>query len=134
MLNLTTSLLHPSLLLQDILLQMYDFNHKPEHWNVKNVGYYRQNKKNDVHAWGGGRTRRLLGAAYTLAFLCLLRFDEVLKIQVQDIKIILKEKMKVTLPFRKTHQFGGRKFSLAVPILQLSLLGRYQTLLSVLAP
>jgi hypothetical protein len=100
---------------------MYDFNHKPEHYNVKNVGYYRQNKKNDVHAWGGGRTRRLLGAAYALAFLCLLRFDEVLKIQVQDIEVFSKEKIKVTLPFRKTHQFGGMKFVWLFLFLQLSL-------------
>jgi len=93
----------------DILMDMYDFNHKPAHWDIKNAGYFRRNKKGDVHAWGGGRTRRLLGAAYTLSFLCLLWFDEVLKIQMQHIEFISAEKMKVTLPFRKTHQFGDIK-------------------------
>jgi hypothetical protein len=100
---------------------MYDFNHKPEHYDIKSVGYYCQNKKDNIHAWGGGQTCHLLGAAYTLAFLCLLRFDEVLKIQVQDIEILSRDKIKVTLPFQKTHQFGGMKFCLAVPILQLTL-------------
>jgi hypothetical protein len=85
------------------------------------VGYYCQNKKDNIHAWGGGQTCHLLGAAYTLAFLCLLCFDEVLKIQVQDIEILSRDKIKVTLPFQKTHQFGGMKFCLAVPILQLTL-------------
>jgi hypothetical protein len=86
---------------------MYDFNHKPEHWDIKSVGYYRENKKSDIHAWGGGRTRRLLQAAYTFAFLCLLRFDEVLKIQMNHIEIVSKTHIKLMLPFRKTHQFGG---------------------------
>ena len=93
--------------MQDILLKMYDFNHKPEHWDIKDTGYYRRNRKSDAQAWGGGRTRRLLGVAFTLAFLCLLRFDEVLKIEMHHIEFISREKMKLTLPFRKTHQFGG---------------------------
>jgi len=86
---------------------MYDFNHKPEHWDIKDTGYYRRNRKSDAQVWGGGRTRRLLGAAFTLAFLCLLRFDEVLKIEMHHIELISREKIKLTLPFRKTHQFGG---------------------------
>ncbi|KAF9232476.1 hypothetical protein BU15DRAFT_31114, partial [Melanogaster broomeanus] len=53
--------------------------------------------------WGGGRARRLLQAAYTIAFLCLLRFDEVLKIQMHDISFF-EDGMILTLPFRKTHQ------------------------------
>jgi hypothetical protein len=34
----------------------------------------------------GGCKRKLLWAAYTVAFLCLLQFDEVLCIQVKDIE------------------------------------------------
>jgi hypothetical protein len=46
-----------------------------------------------------------------LAFTCLLRFDEVLKIQSHDIHIIQEGNMlEVTLPFRKTNQFGGEKY------------------------
>jgi hypothetical protein len=59
--------------------------------------------------WGGGRLRLMLQCIYTIAFLCLLRFDEVLRIQLKDIEVIDKEKghIKLTLPFRKTHQYGG---------------------------
>ncbi|KAG1790223.1 uncharacterized protein HD556DRAFT_1433459 [Suillus plorans] len=47
--------------------------------------------------WGGGHVRRLLQAAYMVSFLCMLCFDEVLKIQDQ---------MVLHLPFHKTHQNG----------------------------
>lgn len=46
-------------------------------------------------------------AAYTLAFLCLLRVDEVLKIQMHDIKFVTPKCIQLNLPFRKTHQNGG---------------------------
>ena len=45
--------------------------------------------------------------AYNLAFTCLLRFDEVLRIQSQDIILLPNNCLKVTLPFRKTSQYGG---------------------------
>jgi hypothetical protein len=49
----------------------------------------------------------LLAAAYTLAFWCMLQVDEVLKIKMSHMKI---EGTLVTLmlPYRKTHQFGGK--------------------------
>lgn len=61
----------------------------------------------DVNTWGGGRARRMLHCAYTLSFLCLLRFDEVLKIRFQDIEFISPDCVKLTLPFRKTSPCGG---------------------------
>ncbi|KAK7033784.1 DNA breaking-rejoining enzyme [Favolaschia claudopus] len=42
----------------------------------------------DPNQWGGGRSRLMLHAVYVIAFLCLLRFDEALKIQLQDIRRI----------------------------------------------
>ncbi|KAG1869945.1 hypothetical protein F4604DRAFT_1584165 [Suillus subluteus] len=59
--------------------------------------------------WGGGRVRRLLQAAYTVAFLCMLRFDKVLKIQVHDLHVHKDKPDEVVLhlPFCKTHQNGG---------------------------
>lgn len=61
---------------------MYHFNHRPENWTIKDYAPgKRASKKSE--SWGGGRARRLMSAAYTIAFLCLLRFDEVLKILVQ---------------------------------------------------
>jgi hypothetical protein len=88
---------------------MYEFNHQPEYRELKPVGFYRKNK--DAHAWGGGRTRRLLIAAYTVAFLCMLRVDEVLKIEMHHVENITDTKIKLTLPFRKTHQFGHKPTS-----------------------
>ena len=55
-----------------------------------------------------------LQAIYTLAFLCLLRADEVLKIQFEHISFSKEDGLsciKLTLPFRKTHQFGGEQES-----------------------
>ncbi|KAG2044366.1 hypothetical protein BDR03DRAFT_930434 [Suillus americanus] len=49
---------------QKILLKLYHHNHLPENWT-------------------------LLQAAYTVAFLCMLRFDEVFKIQVHDLYLIV---------------------------------------------
>jgi hypothetical protein len=87
---------------------MYQFNRKPENWDVKDY-VPGTRSKNDIEEkpWGLGRARRLLTLAYNLAFTCLLRFDEVLKIQAHDITILSDECMEVRLPFRKTSQFGG---------------------------
>lgn len=87
---------------------MYEFNHQPEMWNIKDYapGSTKQAPR-ATHEWGGGRTRRLLWAAYTISFLCLLRFDEVLKIQAHEIEVVSEICIKLTLPFRKTSQFGG---------------------------
>jgi hypothetical protein len=63
----------------------------------------------------------MLGAAYALSFLCLLRFDEVLKIQMHHIEFILDTKIKLMLPFRKTHQFGRKSFNLSGCINHLSI-------------
>ena len=88
--------------------KIYDFNHQPNNWDLKPVEFYRKRKGKNVNTWGGGRAHRLLQAAYILSFLCLLRIDEVLKIEMHHIKFISDTKIKLTLPFRKTHQFGGR--------------------------
>jgi hypothetical protein len=55
-------------------------------------------------------TRRALQALYTIAFVCLLRSDEVLKIRRDHIELVKEDDeiqyMVLTLPFRKTHQDG----------------------------
>jgi hypothetical protein len=93
-----------------MLKKLYVFNHQSNIWAIKNytAGSHSQKQNpSSIHEWGGGRTRRLLQAAYTVAFLCLLRVDEVLKIQAHDIEILSATCYKLTLPFRKTNQFGG---------------------------
>jgi hypothetical protein len=90
---------------QRILEDLYYFNHESENWALKDYAAGTKQKAGDQ--WGGGRARRLLGLAYTIAFTCLLRVDEVLKIQSQDLILLPDNKLQLTLPFRKTNQFGG---------------------------
>jgi len=59
--------------------------------------------------------RRLLQAVYTISFLCLLRSDEVLKIRREHVELLEGPKrIKLTLPFRKTHQGGGKVLLLSI--------------------
>jgi len=89
--------------------KLYDFNHLPENWKVKDYtpGSQRQGPPT-LHEWGGGWTCRLLLAAYTISLLHLLCFNEVLKIQVHDLEVITATCIKLTLPFLKTSQFGSQ--------------------------
>jgi hypothetical protein len=93
------------LMTQETLERLYHFNHRPENWSLKD--YTPGTKKKADDHWGGGRARRLLELAFTIAFSCLLRVDEVLKIQSHDIISLGERKLQLTLPFRKTSQFGG---------------------------
>ncbi|KAJ7100328.1 hypothetical protein C8R43DRAFT_1092322 [Mycena crocata] len=86
----------------DILERLYDFNNEQGRSIPKPYGSEKLKK------WEGARARLLTWAAYLIAFTCLLRADEVTKIQAHDIR---KHPTKddciiVTLPFRKTAQFG----------------------------
>ncbi|KAK0435126.1 uncharacterized protein EV420DRAFT_1217721, partial [Desarmillaria tabescens] len=86
----------------DDLLRLYDFNRRPENWD---------NTKLSAANWCGGNMRRLLQAVYLVAFTCLLRIDEALKIQVHDLRFYDDELdgtacVSVTLPFRKTNPYG----------------------------
>ncbi|KAL1750486.1 hypothetical protein FB107DRAFT_294561 [Schizophyllum commune] len=58
----------------------------------------------------GGRQRRMLQCIYAIAFTCLSRSDEVLKIKFERIKVDDDgRKLILTLPFRKTAQYGPIK-------------------------
>jgi len=93
-----------------LLKKLYDFNY--------NFPIYRLGEAprvsdivdvHDDHSWGQGRLRLMLQCIYTIAFLCLLRFDEVLKIQAHHLEVVDEAtgEIKLTLPFRKTHKYGG---------------------------
>jgi hypothetical protein len=91
--------------LQAILERLYEFNHLAEHATM-----FQSESKEDrnLHQWGGPMARRELEAIYTVAFICLLRSDEVLKIKHEHIEIDDEnETITLTLPFRKTQQNGG---------------------------
>ncbi|KAH9032741.1 hypothetical protein EDB84DRAFT_1438558 [Lactarius hengduanensis] len=80
----------------DTLKKLYHFNFRPEFRGKRD---YAPGRKKADDQWGGSR--------YTIAFTCLLRVDEALKIQSQDITMLSKNKFQLTLPLRKTSQFGN---------------------------
>ncbi|KAI0667790.1 hypothetical protein C8Q78DRAFT_1082069 [Trametes maxima] len=86
-----------------------DYNHQPHIWSIDGAVTLTGDKEENGAIWGGGRTRRLLECAYTLAFWCLLRFDEVMQIKTQHLVVVSETCIQLTLPFRKTHQCGGIK-------------------------
>lgn len=100
--------------------QLYDFNHQPKLWGTisddgKFVAPGPPLSRDHPNAWngkGGPLARRALQAIYTIAFICLLRSDEVLKINRTHITYLDDgtDGMVLTLPFRKTHQAGGMLF------------------------
>ena len=102
--------------------QLYDFNHQPELWGTINEeGKFIPPpplSKDHPNAWNGKGGARAcwalaaLQAMYTIAFICLLRSDEVLKINRTHITYLDdgSDGIILTLPFRKTHQGGGVLF------------------------
>jgi len=128
--------------IKEILRKLYHYNHRTENWDLnkpnpkavpshpsdapsesqpKNLGNPTTSlscdntqSESSIHIWGGPLIRRVLQAIYTIAFICLLRSDEVLKIRRDHIEFVKEDDeiqyMVLTLPFRKTHQ-DGRKFS-----------------------
>ncbi|KAK6969681.1 hypothetical protein R3P38DRAFT_2587439, partial [Favolaschia claudopus] len=93
----------------DVLAALYHFNNRPEVSEIKPITRRKRSEPVDPNQWGGGRSRLMLHAVYVIAFLCLLRFDEALKIQVHDIRRINDSCFELTLPFRKTSQYGEIK-------------------------
>lgn len=84
---------------QEVIMDLYDFNHNQNRW--ANEG---------LHHWAGSLKRKALQLIYSLAFLCLLRSDKVLKLRFEHISLETEGDLsciKVTLPFQKTHKFGG---------------------------
>jgi len=91
---------------QEILKKLYNFNGNLTDGVPIATHFSNDLKTKCIHEWGGPTTRLALHAIYTLAFICLLCSDEVLKIRQQDIKLVKEDDqtvyMIITLPFRKT--------------------------------
>ncbi|KAH8997636.1 hypothetical protein EDB83DRAFT_2238537, partial [Lactarius deliciosus] len=89
---------------------MYDLYHYNARVPFRDLRHPPAKKsKADCDQWAGQNARRLLQLAFTLAFSCLLRVDEVLKIQSHDFIHLGNNRLQLTLPFRKTNQFGHIK-------------------------
>ena len=75
----------------------WHFKWHEENWKIPEVAS--DKKSNIIEDWGGGQTCQLLQSAYAISFLCLLCFDEVLKIQAHDSEFVSETCIKLTLPF-----------------------------------
>lgn len=93
---------------EDVLKQLYEYNTAFQDEEGPST---RKRKAERPENWGGSSLRIMLIFIYLLAFLCLLRFDEVLRIQWDWITPESYKggmRLKLTLPFQKTHQYGGK--------------------------
>lgn len=74
----------------------------------------KKRKQTSPEQWAGKDLRTMLHALYVVAFHCLLRSDEALRIEWHWITYEEygegKVRLRVKLPFRKTHQTGGMYF------------------------
>lgn len=73
----------------------------------------------DPSRWANRSTRLTLNLVYIVSFLCLLRFEEALRIQWHWITLEGpdedgKYRLRIDLPFRKTHQTGGKLLSYCI--------------------
>ncbi|TFK78451.1 hypothetical protein K466DRAFT_507267 [Polyporus arcularius HHB13444] len=90
------------------LKQLWEYNSRfPK--EAESAPQKRKRGEHEDREWAGYKVRVMLGTAYTTSTLCLLRYDEVLRIQWKDIELMTIDGVpvvKLSLPFRKTHQNG----------------------------
>ncbi|KAI0761063.1 hypothetical protein BD413DRAFT_607291 [Trametes elegans] len=70
----------------------------------------RKRKLENPELWAGYKVRLMLQTLYIVSMLCLLRYDEALRIMWSDIEFLTLDGqcvVKLSLPFRKTCQTGG---------------------------
>ncbi|KAJ4486411.1 hypothetical protein C8R41DRAFT_434254 [Lentinula lateritia] len=100
----------------DLLEDLYHFNNQPRYQGPQALqGGFHPARKGEL----GPRARALTNLGYDLAFCGLLRIDELLKIQLQDLTKSVnpqtgQAKISLRLPFRKTSQFGGESINLHI--------------------
>ncbi|KAJ3867261.1 DNA breaking-rejoining enzyme [Lentinula novae-zelandiae] len=95
----------------DLLDDLYHFNSQPQYQGPQTFqNSFHPARKGEL----GPRARASMILGYSLAFCGLLRVDELLKIQLQDLmlsenSLTGESKLTLRLPFRKTSQFGDIK-------------------------
>jgi integrase len=88
----------------DIIRRLYHYNNSE---GRSDIGHPHSTDPTGETQWGNPRRRLLVHSVLTLAFICLLRIDEVLNLQFQDLQYRSSDHVEVTLDSRKTHPFGG---------------------------
>ena len=100
-------------LTSDVIRRLHVFNNSEGRSDI--VDFQPVNTTGETQ-WGNPRRRLLVHSVLTLAFVCLLRIDEVLNLQFQDLQYHGPDHIEITLQTRKTHQFGGESiYSLTQP-------------------
>lgn len=97
---------------QEILKKLYEYNSR---YPVEGLSPLSKKRKAEhPEDWGGYKVRAMLEVLYIISFLCLLRYDEALRIRWGDIHFDKDEngiaRIRLDLFFRKTHQNGSKHF------------------------
>jgi hypothetical protein len=94
--------------------KLYEFNMSFEQEDTPYTSTSRKQKQEHPKCWATFGLRLMLMLLYTMSMLCLLRYDEALRITWADVHFENLQngpfpfRVRLDLPFRKTHQHGGR--------------------------
>ena len=88
----------------DMIRAIYAFNQAEGRCKI---GEYCGSTSRAEKEWATPRKRLLVHAVVTIAFVCLLRIDEVLNLKFEDVKILGDNSISITLETRKTDQYGS---------------------------
>ena len=89
----------------DMIRKMYEYNQAEGRCDIEE---YSGSTLRAKKTWATPRKRLLVQAVVTIAFVCLMRIDEVLNLKFEDIMVDGENHITLTLESRKTHQYGGR--------------------------
>ena len=94
---------------ENLLRRLYIKN---ETFEVSNKLQMLEKDDEGLRLWAGARQRRMMSCMYAIAFLCLLRVDELLHIMHHYLEMNDEETGKISLKlrFRKTNQNGSKSF------------------------
>jgi integrase len=84
---------------------IYEYNQAEGRCDIKE---YQGSTSRAEKDWATPRRRMLVHAVISIAFVCLMRIDEVLNLRFEDLKVIADNNISITLETRKTHQYGGK--------------------------
>ncbi|KDR76101.1 hypothetical protein GALMADRAFT_247303 [Galerina marginata CBS 339.88] len=95
----------------EVIRDIYKFNNLPENLTPRPIKHTSRETKS-MADWGGPRARLLVHVVITMAFICLLRSDEVLNLRREDVEFLPDGSMSITLSSRKNSPFGSKPFRL----------------------
>ncbi|KAI0771694.1 hypothetical protein BD413DRAFT_625401 [Trametes elegans] len=94
---------------QQTMRKLWQYNTTFQNENEPQPGSQKR-KLERPEEWGGHNFRQMLQTLYVVSMLCLLRYDEALRIMWTDVEFTQIDGthvVKLELPFCKTNQYGG---------------------------